>query len=667
MADDRADRTDNSRKDRGGRSGRPSGKSYRRDGGRDDRKGGYRPRRDGERSGYRSDRRSDDRGDRPHGRNEGRSGGDRPYRNRDEGRRSYERRDRGSGDRPRYQKGGRSGSGDRGSYRPGRSEEGGRRDLHRSDDRRGYRGDRSGYRSDRGSDRRNEDRRDRDDRRGSGYRSDRRSEDRGRRYEGRGERRPRDDTRQDQRADRVTIPSDPQRILFKGIDCEVNGRSDLAMVLYLHGAAKMSGGCEENAEKMLRGMSPEQRQELRDAIAGQCSRDALIEFDYVRLDLDPSADRSLIDSAAAEGDPLAIYCLIRRDEVGGDDPAIDRFAKAADSRPEMVSKGLDRLKRRKDSEKAARLLKGIEKREQERASINQTFARAMKNDAKALARLEDMSGEFPEAGFLAGYIESDDPEQYLRDGMDGNRDLIVAVSANLALDSGFGRYLRAMKAKSDGEEWIPQMIAAAKAGSEEAERELGSVKGRGDVSRAMAEIALQKGDVDSLVRMYDGEDAQWLDAWCAGDADRMIDVGSRMKEEERLDWLKRCYRNGAEECRDAIVAMASDESNWSKRLVYALHDVGADMEAAKLYFAIGDEARLPSPKWLAKVCEDPEVKEYVRSEYEKRDDLAGFEDIFADDGYQKKRSGKGGNGHGKGSSGKGRGRGRNDRGRRNRL
>lgn len=636
MADEHYDRND--RKDRGGYRGRPSGGRYsgggqKRDG---DRTGGYRPKSDGR--GARGDggrRPRDDRpGDGPRGHGDGTRRRNGPYRGDRSG--SGPGRDERGLREKKYRP--RDDGRDGGSGRP-------RRDERPRDDRPRRDGRRDGGR------------RPRDDRpRDRGYGDGRRSGDRACRGPREGGRR--DDRRPDRRrdvpaehADRVTIPSDPQRILFKGIDCEVNGRSDLALVLYLHGAARMSGGCEGNAEKLLRGMGPEERQAARDSIAGMCSEDALIEFDYVRLQLDPAADRTLIDRASAEGSPLAVYCRIRLDEIEGDDPIIDAFAGCADERPEMVAKGLDRLRRRKDSGRAAEHLRRIEERAKARASINQTFARAMRNDAKALARLEDMSGEFPEAGFLAGYIESDDPEGYLREGMTGNRDLIVSVAANLNLDSGFGRYLRAMRAKSDGDDWIPLMVSAAKSGSEDAERELGSVKGRGDVSRAMAEIALGKGDAKTLVRMYDGEDARWLDAWCAGDPRRMIEAGSLMKEEEELDWLKRCYRAGSEECRAAIVSLASDPSRWSKRLVYALHDVGEDMEAARLYFSIGDSAALPSPKWLAKVCADEDVKAYVRSEYEKRGDLEGFEDIFAEDGYEKRHGGKGGRGRGNGPRG----------------
>ena len=71
--------------------------------------------------------------------------------------------------------------------------------------------------------------------------SDRRPRDDRRKPEGIPEHKPRDAPEPS-----LTIPSTPQRILFKGVDCEVNGRTDLAMILYLHGAAMLSKGCENN-------------------------------------------------------------------------------------------------------------------------------------------------------------------------------------------------------------------------------------------------------------------------------------------------------------------------------------------------------------------------------------------------------------------------------------
>ena len=609
-----------------------SGKGYSRGhGGRD---GGYRSdRRDREGSGRGYGRRDEDRrrdrSDRPP-RREGGYRSDRRDSGRDSNSREGGYREDRS-DRPPRREGG---------YRSDRRDGGYRRDSDRRDREgsdRGYGRRDGGYRGDRS---------DRPPRREGGYRSDRRDSGfRGDRRDGYGgPRRDRDEApARWEDADtpmKVTIPSDPQKMLFKGIDCEVNGRKDLAMVLYLHGAAAGSGGCEENAEKILRGMQPFERTGFREKIAELCSEDALIEFDYVRLKLDPTSNRELIDSASSEGNSLAIYCRIRMDEIDPEDPIIDVFAKDADAHPDRIAKGLDRLRRRHGSEKAAGILKKVEHRRQERQTINETFAKAMRNDAKALARLEKLADDFPEAGFLAGYIESDDPEAYLRENMDGNRDLIIAVSSNLRLDTPFGTYLSAMKAKNEGDDWIPAMIAAARAGSPEAEAELGSAKSRGDVARALAEIRLEKGDVAALARMYDGEDAEFLDRYCDGDAEKMLEVGRTLGGDRELDWLKRCCRNGEEECRDAVVQMASDESRWSKRLVYTLHDVGADMDAAKLYFAMEGDPTLPSPKWLAKVCGEDEVKEYVRSVFEGKGDLEGFEAIFADDGYEdRKRSG----------------------------
>jgi hypothetical protein len=69
-------------------------------------------------------------------------------------------------------------------------------------------------------------------------------------------------------------------------------------------------------------------------------------------------------------------------------------------------------------------------------------------------------------------------------------------------------------------------------------------------------------------------------------------------------------------------------------MIYALHDIGADMEAARLYFEMEDDPEVPSVKWLKKVCETDEVKDYVRRHYEDKGDLATFDLIFEEDGYE---------------------------------
>ena len=121
---------------------------------------------------------------------------------------------------------------------------------------------------------------------------------------------------------------------------------------------------------------------------------------------------------------------------------------------------------------------------------------------------------------------------------------------------------------------------------------------------------------------------------------RMIDVGRHMGGSREVDWLRKCCLDGSSECRDALVAIASVEDRRNKQLIYALHDVCADLDAAKLYFDMYGDPALPAVKWLAKVCEDEEAKEYVRSRFEEMGDLRTFDSIFVDDGYRK-RDGKG--------------------------
>ncbi len=50
---------------------------------------------------------------------------------------------------------------------------------------------------------------------------------------------------------------------------------------------------------------------------------------------------------------------------------------------------------------------------------------------------------------------------------------------------------------------------------------------------------------------------------------------------------------------------------------------------------------LPSVKWLRKVCENEEAKEFLRTSFEEMNDTATFESIFRDDGYERKRQNRG--------------------------
>ena len=552
------------------------------------------------------------------------SGDDRraPYRKDD-------RRERGPGGRGRR-------DGDRGDRRPrtgdGRHGEG--------------RGDRGGPR--RGFKDRSRGRDSKDRSRSKGFGDRRRDRDSHDDRDRRDRRAPRDDRRRDgpveskptERQETVlTIPSTPQRILFKGVDCEVNGRRDLAMVLYLHGAAMMSRGCENNALRMLREMGPEEFSTVRGRVAKSCPEDAMIAFDYLCATLDGNYDRSTLDAAAEAGNHLAIYFKIRMEEIGGDDPRIDVFASGPDEK--MVEDGLKLLVRKKDSARAEELLKELEHRRKLRQSIRTEFIRAVKDDRTARRRLEELSATFPEAEYLLGYLDTSDREEYLRNGMSEHGDIILSMAHELGIsDTPFGKYLSAMKLRSDGEEWIPAMISAAAAGSDEALAELGPVQTRRDVRKGLCSIYLTRGDMAGLIKCYDGEDMSYLERFCAGDPMRMIDVGRHMGGSREVDWLRKCCLDGSAECRDALVAIASVEDRHNKQLIYALHDVGADLDAAKLYFDMYGDPALPAVKWLAKVCEDEEAKEYVRSRFEEMGDLRTFDSIFVDDGYRK-RDGRG--------------------------
>ena len=539
------------------------------------------------------------------------------------------------GDRHENGRGGRDGKGFRTSDR--RSGKGRGKGFHDGKDRRQRRdGKDEGFRR--------HDARNRGDRDRPKNRSDRRDE------RARPEPKAPVQTQEVPKEQNLTIPSTPQRILFKGVDCEVNGRKDLAMVLYLHGAAQMSLGCENNMLRILREAGPKEFRTIRGRVAGSCPEDAMIAFDYLCATLDDGYDTGLIDTAADAGNALAIYDRIRLGKVEGDDPCIDTFA--ASDNEKMVEEGLKLLVRKKDSAKAESLLKNMEQRRKLRQSVRVEFIRAMKGDRSSLKRLGELSAEFPEAAFLRGYLDTDDREEYLRNGMEAHRDLITSLVHELGIsDTPFGKYLSAMKLRSDGDEWIPPMIAAAVSGSDDAVEELMPAQARKDVRKGLSKVYLNRGDAAGLVRYYDGEDTSDLDRYCIGNPERMIEVGRIMGGYREINWLKKCCLEGYEDCGRALSSLSKDEARRSKQLIYALHDVGRDMDAAKLYFQMYGDPSLPSVKWLSKVCENESVKEYVRTRFEEMGDLATFDYIFVDDGYNSGGDRRRGNGprHGTGN------------------
>ena len=270
-------------------------------------------------------------------------------------------------------------------------------------------------------------------------------------------------------------------------------------------------------------------------------------------------------------------------------------------------------------------------------ALRPAFVRALKGDAQSVRRLEELSPEFPEAGFLAGYLDADDKESYLREGMGSFQTTVLSVVPELGIsDTPYGKYLAAKRLQTEGEDWIPRMIDAAAAGSEDAVADLMPVQNRKDVRKGLSSASLARGDAAGLVRYYDGEDTTYLDRYCAGSPARTIEVGRLMGGTREIDWLKRGCMEGVPECRDELVSLASSEDRRCKQLVYALHDVGAEMDAAKLYFDMYGDRSLPSVKWLAKVCADEDAKRFVRSKFEEMGDMTTFESIFVDDGYERR-------------------------------
>ncbi|MCQ2085333.1 MAG: hypothetical protein MJZ21_04215 [archaeon] len=553
---------------------------------------------------------------------------DREYRNRrsDDGQRSGGR----SGDRPRDSRGYRP----RDDRRPrdgNRSEGRGYGDRSRGGDRRSG-GDRprDGYRSRDGgrTDRRGprDDRGHRDDRRSGGYRD-----------------RPRDDRREHreehEERPKLSIPEDITAILHKGVDCEVNGRTDLALILYLHGASKLNGGCENNLLRMLKAAGKDQFSTIRGRMVKDCPAEIIPVFDYLCSTIDAEYDVSGITEAAEKGNINAIHCLIRMGSVEKDSELIDSYAKGLYSMPDVVTKGLEILSRKKDSAKARKYLDDYNDYLTLRKSIPIVFQRSMKGESHAKKELNRLAGRYPEAKFLEGYVAAYNEgtgDEYLKKGMANNMPAILVNLQNIKVtDPIFHKYLKAKKLQSKGEQWIPLMVEAVNGGSDEAMDELYDVRNTWEVRRMLQSYYLAKGDIENLALGYDGKDSTFLDKYCNGEAAKIIEVGKIIGGNREIDWLSKSYKNGCTECRDELIRIADDKFRYGKPLLYALHDTGADKKAADVYFdmeRVGDPS-LPSVKWLAKVCREEEAKEYVRSKFEAINDLETFEYIFEEDGY----------------------------------
>ena len=447
-----------------------------------------------------------------------------------------------------------------------------------------------------------------------------------------------------QRPERPQLPTDPQKLLFKGADLQAKGNDVKALVMFLHGSVLMSKGCENSALKIIeanKGDLPG----LRSKIADECSEDAMTEFDYLCIRTDGSYDRTSFNNEFSKNRIWAIYRKICLDEIGPDDDAIDIFAFSDND--QMVMDGLKILVKRKESKKAEGLIERMNERKERKQYVHVAFSRAMKGDSKSRRDLERLSHEFPEAAFFLDYVQARDKGvhiEWLKEKFPQFSDLIISEEFNLRIgDDPYGMYLRAMKIKSKKEDWVPSMIKAAKNGSEEAMEELRPLMHKTEIKKAIANIHLGNNDFEGLVEDYVNglDETYYIDKYCENVPDRIVEAGRRIGEispEREIDWL-RAHAFMAE-CRDALSARAEDERYHCRKMIYALHDVGRDIEAADLYFAMEGHPDLPAVKWLAKVCRNEDAKEYVRSHFEEKGESDVFESIFIDDGYRKKR-GKG--------------------------
>jgi len=454
------------------------------------------------------------------------------------------------------------------------------------------------------------------------------------------------------------IPQDPQKLLYKGIDLQIQGKTDIAMIMFLHGAVMMSEGCSKNAERIIDDAGKEGRGDLRGRIAPECTDEALVEFDYICISKDAGYPRQFFDEMCSAGSIHAIYRRICLGEVEGDDPIIDTFARAMPQDREKVMKGLEYLVRKKDSESAQRHIDSVKEMESLRQYVNSLFVKATKGKDDAREELATYAGRVPDADFFLGFLEARDSGNgagWLKGQYPENADLIISKQAEFGIsDDPFGKFLIAKNLQSKKEEWVPAMMTAAQAGSAEAVAELMPLAYRTDVARGIALMYAEAGDLDGLMSVYAAgyEDTYMLDKYCDGDGERILRVAYALRplgRDREIAWLRN-HAGEDQPGREALIDRSREEEFRCKAMLYALHDVGADMEAAELYFEMEGAPDLPSFKWLEKLCSDDSVKEYIRQQYEARGDTETFDKIFEDDGYVRKhdmkRSGRGGFGKG---------------------
>jgi len=454
-----------------------------------------------------------------------------------------------------------------------------------------------------------------------------------------------EDQEQEQETRKLVLPQDASKLLYRGIDYLEKGNTNVAMIMFLHGSVMMSEGCENNAERILKGVGKSGYAAMRTEIGPNCSEDALTEFDYLCIKHSKSYDRTFFDNEYAKGNTHAIYRRICLEEVEGDDPVIDRFALRYADEGEKIKKGLELLSRKKDSESASKQLSRIEDADQLRKSIYVLFTRSMNGDASAVRQLKEHSKTVPEAAFFSEYLSARSEggaEEWLRSKYPQYKDLIISKQGEFKIqDTPFGQYLRAKSLEKKKEEYMSVMLNAARAGSEEAIDELSNKLFRNDVRKCLAGIHLKNNDLPNLVLIYQAglDDMYYLDQYCGTDEEKIIEAGRELGKQsigKEIDWLKDHYDKGMDFCRDALIEKSHDEFYQNKKMVYALHDIGSDMEAAKLYFEMEGNPEAPSVKWLKKVCVDDEVKDFVRQHFEEKGDTETFDSIFADDGYERR-------------------------------